>query len=477
MNISNAITDMLRPKRKSTEPAKENAGAESKATVDTLKALDTNKDGKLDRSEFTQSARYQSADEKQRDVLNRAYAAAASQSDVIDTEKGFQALAQQLQASEPQESEPSFLEAAYKAVSGFVGDLFSTMKKAGSDFIDWAGKQLNKVTNGFFETFDTEVVRKPESPSASAARSRLKETETDEQEALAALEPQDRESFQAIATELASDPVARLTLRNLLLDGRLPGDKDLVDGKSLLSNLSTLAKQPLADGFNRQELLADVLAQVEDPINVAQEQQNTCGPTTGQLVLARQEPAEYVRLAAGLASPGGSVTLRNGDTIKREADWNDVNDDGRTIANRLFQSALMEYANGEFDYSNVKDTRRAQLGSLELDIPGLLPDEMVKLVENLTGRDYTVNYSLMSDKVSPEFEAALEKAGPGSEVPVLINYSVDGGGVKETSPHYVLVTGYDAESGMVSVSNPWGREEKIALAELQSHLIAAMPQA
>ncbi len=477
MNISNAVTDKLRLKRKSTEPAKENAGAESKATVDSLKALDTNKDGKLDRSEFTQSARYQSADEKQHDVLNRAYAAAASQSDVIDTEKGFQALAQKLQASEPQESEPSFLESAYKAVSGFVGDLFSTMKKAGSDFIDWAGKQLNKVTNGFFERFDTEVVRKPESPSASAARSRLKETEADEQEALASLEPQDRESFQAIATELASDPVARLTLRNLLLDGRLPGGKDLADGKSLLSNLSTLAKQPLADSFNRQELLADVLAQVEDPINVAQEQQNTCGPTTGQLVLARQEPAEYVRLAAGLASPGGSVTLRNGDTIKREADWNDVNDDGRTIANRLFQSALMEYANGEFDYSNVKDTRRARVGSLELDIPGLLPDEMVKLVENLTGRDYTVNYSLMSDKVSPEFEAALEKAGPGSEVPVLINYSVDGGGVKETSPHYVLVTGYDAESGMVSVSNPWGREEKIALAELQSHLIAAMPQA
>ncbi|MOA58714.1 hypothetical protein D3C78_1831570 [compost metagenome] len=54
---------------------------------------------------------------------------------------------------------------------------------------------------------------------------------------------------------------------------------------------------------------------------------------------------------------------------------------------------------------------------------------------------------------------------------------MDASGVSSTSPHYVLVTGYDADSGMVSVSNPWGREEKVALSELQKHLIAAMPPA
>jgi hypothetical protein len=469
MKISNAITDKLFFNRQAKEPPKE------PAKVDTLKSLDTNKDGKLDRKEFSNSTLYQSADERQRDVLDRAYAAMANKSGEIDTAKSLHGLAQML--DENPKPTASLLESAYDAVKGFVGDLFSGMKKAASDFIDWATGQLEKVSNGFFDPFETDIVRKPEKTTASNARARLKETETDEQEALEKLAPPDREAYQAIATELNSDPVARMTLRNLLLDGRLPGDNDLAAGKSLLANLSTLATQPLADGIDRQDLLADVLAHVEDPITISQKQQNTCGPTTGQLILAKQEPAEYVRLAAGLATPEGSVTLQNGETIKRKPDWNDANDDERTVGNQLFQSALMEYANGKYDYDNVNDTRRVDLSLYAVDIPGMLPKEMANLVESLTGRDHDVNYSFMSDKVSPEFEAALAKAGPGSEVPIIVNYNVDGGGVSNTSPHYLLVTGYDAESGMVSISNPWGREEKVALDELQKHLIAAMPQA
>ncbi len=480
MRIENKVADKLPLQRQSAEPAKDS----SLTKVDELKRLDTNGDGKLDRSEFSKSIPYQSADERQRDVLNRAYAAAANQADQIDTEAGFEALAKALAEPKPARDDDSLLQkgldgiaSAYNAVKGFFGDLFGKMKRAASDFISWAGGQLNKATNGFFEKFQTKVVREPEAVTPSAARARLKETDADEQEALQKLKPEDRDSFKAVASQLDSDPVARLKLRNLLLDGRLPGGNDLATGKSLLANLSALASQPLADGIDRQDLLADVLSQVEDPINVSQEQQNTCGPTTGQVVLAMQEPAEYVRVAAGLASPEGSVKLQNGDEIHREADWNDVDGDRRSVANRLFQSALMEYANGRFDYSNVKDSRQVSVGPLKVDIPGMLPTEMVKLVEGMTGRSYGVTYSLMSDRVSPEFEAALAKAEPGREVPVLVNYSVDGDGVSNTSPHYLLVTGYDAESGTVSITNPWGREEEVSLQELQRHLIAAMPQA
>lgn len=473
------IAEKLPHYRPTAEPTRAPGEMPSKATVDSLKELDANRDGKVDRAEFTESTRYQSADEQQRDILSRAYAAVAGDSGVLETEESFEALASML--SEPEApSEPkskNALEAAYESVKGFFGNLFSKMKKAASDFVSWAGKQLNKLTNGFFEQFQTDVVRRPEQPEASAVRSRLRETEKEEKEALAKLEPQDRKAYQAIASEAVSDPVAHLTLRELLLDGRLPGGKDLGAGKSLLANLAELSKQPLADGIDRQELLADVLAQLADPIMISQEQQNTCGPTTGQLLLAMQEPAEYVRLAAGLASPEGSVKLQNDDTIERKSDWNDLEDDGRTVANRLFQSALMEYANGRFDYSNVKDARKVSVGPLSVDIPGLLPNEMVKLVEGLTGRDYQVKYSVMSDRISPAFQAAIDQAGPGNEVPVLLNYNVGGDGVKNLSPHYVLITGFDAESGMVCVSNPWGREEKISPQELQRHMIAVMPEA
>lgn len=479
MKVLKSATDNLTKPRPSTDPAKDDAA--SKPRVDELKKLDTNKDGKLDRTEFSKSSRFQSADERQREALNRAYDSAANAAGQIDTDASFEALASMLDeatatvpASEP---EVGGIEAAYNAVKGFFGDIFGKMKKAASDFVSWAGDQLNKFTNGFFDQFETEVVRRSDAPDATAARKRLRETDADEKKALDKLSPQDRDAYKAVASQIDSDPDTRLLLRELLLDGRLPGGNDLADGKSLLANLSSLAQQPLADGIDRKELLADVLAHVEDPITIAQKQQNTCGPTTGQLMLARQEPAEYVRIAAGLASPDGKVTLQNGDTIQREDDWNARTDDNRTLGNRLLQTSLMEYANGKFDYDNINDTRKVNLGVTSVDIPGLLPNEMVKLAEALTGSKHDIDYSLMSDRVSSDFQKALDQAGPGSEIPVLINYNVDASGVSSTSPHYVLVTGYDAESGMVSVSNPWGREEKVALSELQKHLIAAMPPA
>lgn len=462
-----------------------------KTQVDDLKRLDANQDGKLDRQEFSQSVRFQSADEREREALSRAFAAAASKAGMIETEDGFKALATALDEtpsaeadSQAPEEQKSFIDkglgalsSAYEAVKGFFGDVFSKMRQALSDFFNWGVGQIEKASNGFFDQFQTEVARRPEELSPTDARARLKETEADELEALSKLSSQDREAFGEVAKLLEGDPVARLRLREVLLDERLPGGNDLVNAKSLLANLSELATQPLADGIDRQELLADVLAQVDDPINIHQKRFNTCGPTTGQLVLAMQEPAEYVRLAAALASPDGETKLQNGDALARKADWNDAADDNRSVANRLFQSALMEYANGRFDYNTVRDGREIKVGPLDVAIPGLLPNEMAKLLEGLTGRKHDINLSLMSAKVSPDFLEALEAAAPGNEVPVLVNYSVDGDGMGNTSPHYLLVTGFDAESGIVSITNPWGREEKVTLDQLQRHLIASMPQA
>jgi hypothetical protein len=485
MRVSKTATDKLPYPRPAAEPATEQADSPPRTTVDTLKRLDVNRDGKLDQAEFTTSGRYQSADERQREVMDRAYAAAAGQSGVIETEENFEALVRLLDDSEPvttteepSAASPSLLDgvaAAYEAVTGFFGDLFGKMKRAASEFVTWAGDQLNRLTRGFFEPFQTEVERQPETPDLATAQSRLRESAEDEEEALAALPPQDREAYQAVASVLASDQASRLALRELLLGGGLPGGKDLADGKSLLSNLAALSKQPLADGIDRQELLADVLSQLKDPLMISQEQQNTCGPTTAQLLLAMQEPAEYVRLAAGLASPAGRVRLQNGDAIAREPDWDDKEGDRRTVANRLFQSALMECANGRFDYRNAQDGRKVMLGPIELNVPGLLPHEMGKLVENLTGREHDVTLSIMSDRVTPALQSAIERASPGNEVPILVNYNVSGGGVQNLSPHYLLITGQDPETGLVCVTNPWGREERIAPKELQRHLIALMP--
>lgn len=487
MNVTNNVSDRLQPKRQGVTPTKEAIDGSSASQVDALKALDTNKDGKLDRTEFTNSALYKSASDRERELLSKAFAAAASKADQIDSDAGYASLAEAVSTvpAAPTEEAPGnllerigdSLKAAYDKVKNFFGDLFSKMREALSNFLSWAGKSIENASNGFFDKFETTVTRRPEIPSPADARKRLRETEAAEAEALQKLSSSDQDAYKAIANALESDPVSRLILREMLLDGRLPGGKDLAEGKTLLQNLAGLATQPLLDGLDRTEILGEVLAHIDDPITISQEQQRTCGPTTGQLLLARQEPSEYVRLAAGLASPEGSVKLQNGKTIQREPDWNDYTDDRRTPVNRLFQSALMEYANGRFDYSNTTDAREVKIGPLDLDIPGLLPHEMARLLEGLTGRDYQIEYSVMSKKVGKDFQAALEQVGPGKEIPVILNYNVSEGGIKATSPHYILVTGYDAEAGTVDISNPWGREETISLEELQSHLIAAIPLA
>lgn len=374
---------------------------------------------------------------------------------------------------------------AFDAVRDFVGDLADRAADAlgevrdfaaetASDFTGWMGEQFDNLTNGFFEEFETTVSREPEPLRDSTAKAHLEASQVEEQEALQGLSQGDREAFQAVADRLGDNPQARLTLRNMLLEGKLPGEADKVAGKSLLQNLAQLSTQPVAEGIDRDELVADILAHVVDPVTIDQRQHNTCGPTTAEILLAMQEPSEYVRLASGLASPEGGVRLQNGDTITRQSDWNTADSDRRTVGSQLFQSALMEYANGRFNYSNDEDGRTIGAGPVEVSIPGLLPNEMANLVEGLTGNSYDLDFSIMDDQPSGNFMRALENADPGSEVPVLVNYNTEGSGVQNTAPHYLLVTGYDAQTGMVSITNPWGREEQVALDMLQRHLITSI---
>lgn len=644
MRVSKTVTTQVPVTRQVSETVKDNEGNETQVTrtVTEMKTQtrtvevevpDENNDRKVDRAEFEKTEQYQSADERQRETLDRVYSEAAGADGTVDTEEAFNALAQGLAEHEVRSAAPASAPAAsppepgtpaldsarenasevldgfdrslddargdfpdasgdardtvnglqseargraermiseaqssadqllqqaraqaenlapaarnrilqeadrraaeivsnattaargildeaadlgrnalkdsheyenmnffekrladvgnmFDAIGDFVGNLadraveaFNDVKDFAAETIDdfkgWLGEQFDNVTNGFFDELETEVVRRPDPRTPAEARDALQETAAQEHAALERLSPTDREAYQAIAARVDGDPVAHMTLRDLLLDGRLPGANDKVAGKSLLQNLAVLSDMMPARGIDRAELVANVLAQVADPVNIHQRQFNTCGPTTAQLVLAMQEPAEYVRIAAGLASPSGRVSLQNGDEIRRQPDWNQASEDDRTLSNQLFQSALMEYANGRFNYSNTQDGRTIGVGPVEVAIPGLLPNEMEELVEGLTGRDHAMNLSIFDDTPNAAFMDALRQAGPGHEMPILVNYSNDGSGVQNTAPHYLLVTGFDAETGMVSITNPWGREEQIALDALQRHMIASLPQ-
>lgn len=141
--------------------------------------------------------------------------------------------------------------------------------------------------------------------------------------------------YQRLADALKADPLARNALLQLLLSGKLT--KFDVSGRKtdLLEQLVAVDKQVLAQGVSRADLIRSLLIEINDPTNPAQRERLTCATIAASVVLIRANPVEYVRLVAGLASPSGSVKTVNGTVLRRNIDWANENDGGRTTSVRL----------------------------------------------------------------------------------------------------------------------------------------------
>lgn len=183
-----------------------------------------------------------------------------------------------------------------------------------------------------------------------------------------ALAPAERTRFDAVARALGAEPTARLALQLLLIDGKLPGAPDRVGG-SLLAGLAGLtAPGATHDALPAAALIADLVQEIHLPSAISQQEAATCTATTLQILLARSAPAEYVRLVAGLAGPAGTARLANGDMLVREPGTERAlpfltTDQGQEVETadtrsgpaRLFQGAVMEYANGEAGYDPQRE--------------------------------------------------------------------------------------------------------------------------
>ncbi|MCA9793523.1 MAG: hypothetical protein KC910_17050, partial [Candidatus Eremiobacteraeota bacterium] len=97
-------------------------------------------------------------------------------------------------------------------------------------------------------------------------------------------------------------------LTRLLAEGKLTQADS--QGKTLLDNLSALTNQPRAEGLDGKAVLQETLTALGPSMGL--------GSPSEQL--AKQNPAEYARLIAGLTSPEGRVTLAGGKTLERPAD-------------------------------------------------------------------------------------------------------------------------------------------------------------
>jgi hypothetical protein len=286
-----------------------------------------------------------------------------------------------------------------------------------------------------------------------------------EAEALARMKPADRAQYQAVMKGLETDPIAQLALQRLLFTGALPGKQDAVGQGRLLDHLGALATgaAPLADGISRGEMLANLVMELAVPTSINQGPRNTCGPTVVLIELAMKDPAEYARLALGLASPAGVVTTRSGLELRREPGTERSDGTERSVTQELLAPALME-ATKDTPYDNATD-KGWGANAEQLDV----------LREALLGSKRVAHQSgaLATDPAQRKVEVDMVVgAVKDGDVPVAVLFALNPGDPKGESTHWVLVTGREVRDGVeyLRIVNPWGQEELMTRAELENRI-------
>ncbi|MBL8952994.1 MAG: hypothetical protein JNK82_19610 [Myxococcaceae bacterium] len=325
-----------------------------------------------------------------------------------------------------------------------------------------AGPVTGRSENGAVVTRDPQNVNSPEDTNPRSARHQAAKEQVEanrrlEEERLAQMSPEDRASYEAVRARCreANDPVAELALQKLLLEGKLPGANDLKGEGNLLSHLARLSdpNTPLADGVDRDQLVTDLVQELATPTSINQGPRGTCAPTSIAVQLAMENPAEYARIAAGLASPSGEVRLAGGETLRREDGTAADDGSGRSTVQRMMGPAMMEMGNGDQNYDSATDAG-AGAWSPELD----------HLYEQIMGRPMSEQRTTTDEQRADAMATIDAEVAQGQTVPVALAWP---GGY-----HKVLVTGTETVDGVeyVKYVNPWGREERMPRDEFERRI-------
>jgi hypothetical protein len=181
-----------------------------------------------------------------------------------------------------------------------------------------------------------------------------------------------------------------------------------VEGRTLLENLALWMgmpsdRPPPDPSLESTELVGELLRECADPGAITQGVglHNTCAAASIQFMLAKGDPAELGRIMRGLAIHGRAV-LRSGDWLSRVRDsvtpdryvrdrhgkiHQDPNGpiaDTRNAIDRLFQAALMDFANGSDRYSDKADLSY----SGGFSYTGLYPQQQQRALEAVFGARY-----------------------------------------------------------------------------------------
>lgn len=357
----------------------------------------------------------------------------------------------------------SFFGKARGWVSGLIANFPAKFDQASSWVQQQWGIQVMGATHDAFRTLtdvdDPSDVNDPSGRDVEAASAAFAAGRGAEARAIAALPDAGRARYEAVAKLCEGSTLARRGLQRLLLDGQLPGPQDLRGEATLLDQLHGLATQPLAPGIDRGALVSEVVAEIENPIRINQHGKGTCGATTAQILLIRQNAGEYVRLVRGLASPAGKAQMVGGKTLSRHHDWAADNDNGRSNPSRMFQSAVMEL--GQLlpfsSYDNTAD--KTEIGGVGL-FEGLMPGGVEKALDQLTGKNYEAAAAWRWNRGEVYEEMKRKLAAGQGPIPVSLTW-FNGG-------HFVQVD--KVEGGKVTFTNPHGKVQTLDEGEFRQHL-------
>lgn len=294
--------------------------------------------------------------------------------------------------------------------------------------------------------------------ASSVIEARIARRAADEGKALGKLSSDDQARYRKLQAMIGRDPLATEALQTMLLDGRLPGGKDLLGRGTLLTNLAALCDQALPAGMEREALVSDLIQEMENPVAISQGNKNTCVATSATIDLALRSPAEFVRLVSGLASVDGKVKTAGGAVIEREPQWKETLGD-RTWSTHLLSASLIELGNHFLEYDPVRDHNQAFGKDL---YAGLFHLGGNRVLENLHGRDYDAEV-VTRWNLDGIMRRMAQATAQGKRVPVGLAWGDSG--------HQVVVEA--VKDGVVQYLNPHGNREKLPEADFRARLRSA----
>ena len=218
-------------------------------------------------------------------------------------------------------------------------------------------------------------------------------------------------------------------------------------GHTVLDNLGAIAQGKVGQGIAKPMLLGEVVADITRPSTIAQAHHSSCTATSMQAQLARQNPAEYVRLVAGLALEG-KVKLRDGKLGLSTKNY--LASPDRTPSSNLMQAALMtaeaEVEGGRYDNQNdcsYDKGGKRYVGEYNVHVIAVQNAMLVGKFHNMG-----VNGSNRDQAMGILKQASAKN-------PVLVSVKMKSGG-----GHEIQIVGYDAGKAIVTIRNPWGEVVK-----------------